>query len=200
MDERLKILPDARWAVWRALLEERLAAAGTLISAATFGDLLDPMMHRILIDGFAQAGAHEGTVWLLDEHAENLVAAFNSGPRAEDIAGIFRQPLRAGMISLVFASGQPLCENAVYRNERQDKTLDAKLQLLTCAMLAVPFSFAGRERGVISCVRLKAADSEAADPPGFSNHDLETLQRTTALLSRLIDHRLMELTLGLADA
>lgn len=196
MDERLEILPDPRFADWQCALDERLAAASRTIVAANFAAFLDPVMQETLRGGLRRAGTDEGTVWLIDEARENLAACFNSGPRAGEIVGVFRQPLRTGMISLVVASGQPLCENHVTQNARQDRTLDQKLGLVTCAMLAVPFYFSGQLRGVISGVRLKAAESTAPDPPGFLPEDLGALHLAATLLTRLIDYRLLTLTLG----
>ncbi len=154
-------------------------------------DPFDSSMKEVLVDGLRRIGAHEGTVWLLDENRANLVPRFNTGPRATEFVGKFRQSLRSGMISMVVATEQPICESEVHKNTRQDRSLDRELRLQTCAMLAVPFYFVGELRGVITGVRLKPADSAAADPPGFSMEDLLQLQRTAGLLSRLIEHRLL---------
>lgn len=196
MTSRLTVLPDERFVSLGDALQERLTGAARQIDSGNFASLLDLPMRTVITDGFSKTGAHEGTVWLLDSEREHLVAAFNNGPRAAEFVGVFKQPLRAGMISLVLASEQPLCENRVYASQTQDKTLDSKLHLVTCAMLAVPFYFARQARGVISCVQLKPAASDAADPPGFAPCDLQALQFAATLLSRLIDHRLLALVLG----
>lgn len=57
---------------------------------------------------------------------------------------------------MVVATEQPICENQGHQNQQQDPALDRQLQLLTCALLAVPFYFAGELRGVISAVQLQA--------------------------------------------
>lgn len=196
MDKRIDFLPDERFAEWRGALNERLAAAAGALSATNLAAFLDPVMRATLHEGLRRAGADECTVWLLDKTRENLAASFNTGPRAAEIVGVFQQPLQTGIISLVVASEQPLCENHVYQNIRQDRTLDRKLGLVTCAMLAVPFYFADQVRGVISGVRLKSADAPGADPPGFLPEDLGAWQLTATLLTRLIDYRLLALTLG----
>lgn len=191
MSTRSNVLPDERFVALRPALEERVLLAAHTVTAENFPGFLDAAARDTLLHGFRAAGAHEGTVWLADATREHLVAAFNSGPRAGEIAGHFRQSLRAGMISLVFASEQPLCENEVHKNERQDKTLDRQLGLLTVAMMAVPFYFARELRGVISCVRLKNAAAPEADPPPFSLENLRALQSAAAVVSKLLDHRLL---------
>ena len=98
---------------------------------------------------------------------------------------------------MVVATEQPICENAVQANERQDKTLDKLLGLQTCAMLAVPLYFAGELRGVMSAVQLTAAGTEAVSRRGFTIDDLAALQRTTTILSRLIEHQLLLACLGM---
>ena len=95
------------------------------------------------------------------------------------------------MISMVAVTEQPICENEVHRNERQDKTLDNDLRVKTWAMLAVPFYFAGELRGVISCVQLSPDGDTQPEPPGFTASHLEELHRTAGLLSRLIEYRLL---------
>ena len=45
-----------------------------------------------------------------------------------------------GIISMVYGNEQAFCENEVYRNADQDKTLDQKLNVLTCGMIAVPLA------------------------------------------------------------
>ncbi len=196
MSSRSLILPDERFAALLPALDERVRVAARSLDAKNFADYLDTPERLILGQSFTAAGAHEGTLWLADTAREHLVAAYNSGPRAAEIAGCFGQSLRSGMISLVFASEQPICENAVYKNANQDTALDEKLGVLTVAMMAVPFYFARERRGVVSCVRLRDACSVEPDPPPFTPADLHALQCAVAAVSRLIDFRLLAASLG----
>ena len=167
------------------------------LAAGGFEEFFNVTMRGALLEGLSSATAHEGTVWLLDSAERALVPRFNNGPNAENFVGVFRQSLTAGMISMVVATEQPICENEVHKHGRYDRTLDRKLGLLTCSMLAVPLYFAGQLRGVISAVRLKCSDDGAVDPPGFSPADLRALQLTADVLERLIEHELLTLSLGL---
>ncbi|MDB6150708.1 MAG: hypothetical protein JWQ44_2156 [Chthoniobacter sp.] len=167
-----------------------------MLAEGSFDEFFDRPMRLLLEDGLARCGAHEGTVWLLDRERTSLLPRFNNGPNAASFVGSFRQTLRAGMISMVVATEQPICENEVQRNQQQDKTLDRQLGLATSAMLAIPFYFAGELRGVISAVKLKAPDA-AFDPAGFSPDDLRVLQFAASILTRLIEYELLNLALSL---
>ena len=186
MSERFAVLNDDRLNAIRPIITARLHEAAGLVGGGAFEEFFDGTMQALLRDGLNRIQAHEGTVWLLDPTRTFLMPRFNTGPSASEFVGRFRQSLRAGMISMVVATEQPICENDVQKNLQQDKTLDRQLGLLTCSMIAVPFYFTDEMRGVISGVRLKAA-GEANEPPGFGVEDLETLQLTTTVLTRMIE-------------
>jgi hypothetical protein len=194
---RFTVLPEERFAALRPAVEARLREAARQVCGEGFDDVFDQPMRTLLADAFARVGAHEGTVWLLDEAREALVPRFNTGPDAEKFVNQFRQSLREGMISMVVAMEQPICENDVHKNARHSKKLDEKLKLQTCSMLAVPFLFAGELRGVVSCVQLRRSDSTEADPPGFRVEHLQAIQLKVGILSRLIEARLLALCLGI---
>lgn len=199
MDGRFTVLPEEQLEVLRPILELRMREAAGWAGAERFAEFFDASMRTFLVDGFHRVGAHEGTIWMLDAERQHLIPRFNSGPHAAAFVGSFRQTLRTGMISMVAATQQPICENDMCRDARQDTALDRQLQLQTCAMLAVPFSFMGEVRGVISCVQLKAAGSAEPDPPGFPPKALQTFQLTAGVLARLIEYRLLALCLGLEN-
>ena len=190
----MTVLPDERLLALRPELMAALRDVAREISGEVFADFFDAPMRSLLVERFDRAGADEGTVWLLDAERTTLIPRFNSGPHAERFVGTFRQSVRAGMIGMVAATEQPICENEVCKNERQDRTLDERLQLRTWAMIAVPLYFFGELRGVISCVQFQSAEST---PPGFSGEHLHDLQLIAGALSRLIEHRLLALCLGL---
>lgn len=196
MTSRFNLQPDHRFSGMREHLHERVRTAAAALDAETFADVFDPLMELTTRDAFEAIGAHEGTIWLADAAEEYLVPAFNTGPSAAQLVNKFRQPLTHGLISLVFRNGQSFCENQVYRNAQQDKTLDSKLQVLTCAMIAVPLYFAQNVRGVISCVQLKAAGAQVPDPPGFPPSAIHRMESLAAVLGRLMDLTLLGTTVG----
>jgi hypothetical protein len=197
---RWTIVPDPRFVELQGSLQERIAAVAKSIQPENFASLLDPLARDVLARGFADAGAHEGTVWLPDAEGKHLVPAYNTGPDAEKMVGKFRQPLNAGLICMVFASEQGIVENDVHKNARQSKLLDEKLQVQTYALIAAPFHLLKACRGVISCVQLKrppVGRGVPAEPlTGFDFADLTTIQRTAGLLSQLIELRLLGSAIG----
>jgi hypothetical protein len=199
MNSRLNVLPDPAFVDLKTLLAERLERVATGIRPEQFGSVLDPLMRQTLERGFAEAGAHEGTVWLLEEGGDFLVPAWNSGPNAARLVGQFKQPLSAGLICMVFSSEQPFLENEVWKNSKQSKLLDSLLQVQTAAMIAVPFYFLRACRGVVSCVQLKPSKAGEAEPPGIRPEHLAHVQRATALLSRLVELKLLSQTVGWSE-
>lgn len=191
------MLPDERLVALRPELLAALRDAAREVSGEAFADFFNAPMRSLLLDGFERAGAHEGTVWLLDDARTELIPRFNSGPHAERFVGTFRQSVRAGMIGMVAATEQAICENEVCTDKRQDRTLDEQLRLKTWSMIGVPFYYFGELRGVISCVQLVPSDPAQANPPGFSADHLHGMQLTAGVLSRLIEYRLLALCLGL---
>src|SRR5690349_959363 len=110
MSERIHLIADAAFEEFQATLKARIARVGAEIGAEQIEPLLDPLLLRIAEDGFNEAGAHEGTIWLVDSTEEHLMPVFNSGPHASAFVGKFKQPLSAGLISMVFATEQPFLE------------------------------------------------------------------------------------------
>ena len=141
MSARLNLCTDPAFATLQPLLLERMARLGAEIHAAQFAALLDPLLREIIKQGFADAGAHEGTVWLVDAAGESLEPAHTVGPHADKIVGQFKQPLGSGLISMVFATEQPFLENEVTRNAQQSKLLDAQLDVQTHSLIAGAVSF-----------------------------------------------------------
>lgn len=198
MAERIAQLLDPRVLSVQPLVAARVRELADLASAGSFHEFFDGVMLHFLTEAFIHIGAHEGTVWLLDEERTNLVPRFNNGPQAENFVGIYRQSLNSGMISMVVSTEQPICENDVHLNQQQDKKLDQELGVLTCSMVATPLYFGGELRGVISAVRLKP-NAAAPEPPGFGPLQMEHLQLAAAILSGLVDRRLFAFALGLED-
>jgi hypothetical protein len=193
---RLNILPDPAFVELQQELGQRLERIGSSIYAPQFQSLLDPLMRQALARGFSEAGADEGTVWLVDETGENLEPAHNTGPQAARLVGRFKQPLNTGLICMVYASEQAFLENEVWKNSRQSKLLDSLLQVQTWAMIAVPFYFLRACRGVVSCVQLRQPNSSEPAPPGFCPEHLDSVQRAAALLSQLLEFRILSRAVG----
>jgi hypothetical protein len=196
-ETRLTLLPDRRLSVHASVLAERLKSIAEGITADNFASLLDGTMRYLLQAAFDNAEADEGSVWLVNESLAALVLAYNTGPNSDKLVGRFRQPLTAGHISMVFANEQSFIENEVYKTAAHDKSLDRLLEVQTNAMIAVPFYFFEACRGVVSCVQL--IGSSYGNPNGrrFDNSDERAIRNAAVALGRLLEHRIMRVTLGL---
>lgn len=165
-------------------LMERFDRAAETEVQRRLSNVLDPAALRVLREGLRRAGADEGTLWIASRDGKELVPVFNSGSHPDAFLRKVRQPLDRGVVSMVFHSGQPFCENEVTKNASHDHSVDEALSQVTAAMIAVPFFFGGRRRGVLSCVRLGEGEFEASH--------LSEIQQAAFLLERLTDWHLLQ--------
>lgn len=193
--ERVNLLPDPQFVALNPQLTLRMERGARSITLANFDSFFDSAMRRVFVGALTRCGASEGSLWLLDGTGENLVNVFNSGPDAATLAG-FHQPLKAGLISMVFVTRQHFMESDVFRHAMQDKTVDRLLGKRTQAMMAVPLCFAHECRGVATAVRLVPAAGPPAVSPGFAGEHLAELQAATDLLGKLMDLKLLSQMMG----
>ncbi len=194
------LIADPALAAASGALREALRGAGDALDADGLRRALGAIAKNLLLRAFAGAGADHGAIWLADAEGEHLVPLFGCGERAGDfLDGRFRLPLGEGMLSMVFATGQPICENEVHAQPGHSAELDRRLGVRTEAMLAVPLHFAGRLRGVVSCVHLAPAEAGPARARSFTGADLSALELAAAAVARLLDLALVESLLGWAD-
>jgi hypothetical protein len=199
---RPNFLPNERFLPLRSILQDHLQRIADTVTPENFTGICSDLIWWLLKNSFKQAGADEGSVWIVDGEMRHLVISYNSGPNAENLIG-FRQSLGEGIVSLVFANEQSFIEAEVYRNARHSGKLDDKLGVTTYAMLVVPFYFLNECRGVISAVKLMEATASAGQllpkgpvPGGFDLEDLSALQNAALIIRDLIDYRLLKTTVG----
>jgi len=202
MAERPNFLSNEKFLALSNTLAEHLGQTAQNITPENFPGICDERIYQLLKDAFRRVGADEGSIWILDRARENLVIAYNSGDRPEEVTG-FKQPLREGIVGLVVASEQSFMETEVYKNARHNRKLDDKLSVTTYAMIVVPFYFLNECRGVISCVQLMKIKTEADRsvpaapvPPGFDLHHLSTIQSVALIVRDLIDYRLLRISVA----
>jgi hypothetical protein len=179
---RFTLLPDPRYRKHFSSLLDRLDKAAKLITRETFNDFADDLMTTVLEDSFNAAGADEGTLWLVNSSKRELDAVFNNGPAAKKMREI-SQTLDRGLISMVFSTGQPFCENSIEQNPEHDKAVDSQ------------FYFAQQCRGIISCVRLSKPGS-VSSRRGFDMESMREVNRASSLLTRLFDFKLISRIIG----
>jgi hypothetical protein len=155
--------------------------------------LLDPLMRRLFDQCRIAMGADSGAIWLANNERTRLAISYDA-PR-EDLAGL-EVPIGSGIISLVLASEQGLCEAGAYRHARHDKSLDQRLGRVTSSMVACPFYISGELRGVLSFVKWKSHEADP-DPPPFQAVELIRTQQLSAELERLLNLRILQILFDL---
>jgi hypothetical protein len=192
---RFTLLSDPRFRKHFSNLIDRLDKAAKLITRETFDDFADDMITTVLENSFSAAGADEGTLWLANPGKRELDAVFNNGPTAQKVLKL-SQTLDRGLISMVFSTGQPFCENNISENPEHDKTIDRQTGSLTTAMIAVPFYFAQECRGIVSCVHLTNKPGSALSRKGFDMESMREITWAASLLTRLFDFKLISRIIG----
>jgi hypothetical protein len=194
-ESRLTLLADETLRSILPALMARHSSVARSITPQNFGSILDGTMRQSFQNALEMAGASEGSLWLVDQASESLVIAYNSGPNSGKLVAKFKQPLRSGLISMVFFSEQPFIENKIFRNSLQDRTLDSMLKVRTYAMIAVPFYFLHQCRGVASCVQLIPDANTQAN--GFRPAHEASFRNAIVTIGRLIDYWVICQTIGL---
>jgi hypothetical protein len=195
--QRITLLPDQRLRSFAPTIRERLSDVARCITPANFWSLTDPMMKHVLDSAFRKAQASEGSLWLADAPSNCLVPVYNTGANPDEFLREARQPLNAGLISMVFSAEIPFIENGVSDHTGHDKSIDTLFGAETFAMIAAPFYFLEGCRGVLSCVQLRKVNSAAPPPPGFAPGDQEAISLASVVFGRLLDLCILETTLGL---
>jgi hypothetical protein len=199
---RSNFLPNEQFRPLRSILQDHLQRIAGTITPENFPGICNDRIWWLLKSSLDQAGADEGSVWIIDDEMKHLVISYNSGPNAANLVG-FRQGLEEGIVSLVFANEQSFVETEVYRNSQHSGILDDKLGVTTYAMMVVPFYFLNECRGVLSAVKLIEATATAGKivpkgnlPSAFAPDDLSTLQNAALIIRDLIDYRLLKTTVA----
>ncbi|MBT8043324.1 MAG: GAF domain-containing protein, partial [Verrucomicrobiae bacterium] len=111
-------------------------------------DATRSLLQEVLQRSCVLIHCENSALWLAE--ADHLVPVLGFGPHAENFAGNYTQPLGEGIISMVYASGQPFCENNIHANPQHSSRLDQQLGIQTDAMVATPVISDGKIAGVIT--------------------------------------------------
>lgn len=178
-------------------LEQRLEEIVSSLSPEAFRALYEK--DRVIRDAarWVTRGVEADSLcfWIINPERTRLVVVH--GEPDEQMMGR-ELPIGEGVISLVLASEQALCENAVYESERHSSRFDEELGIITCAMIAVPFYLDGQLVGILSCIRQKT-DPTAPDPPSFSAAHLNAMQHLARTTERQIKYLMLLRLIGLEE-
>ncbi len=186
-------LSDAALSENGAQVEARLTDYACRLTIDDLQGLMDPVNRDLFERAMEEIAADSGTIWLVDEGRTRMTVGYSH--RTPDLFAK-ELPLDEGLISLVMASEQAICENKVYEHAEHSKRIDNEIGMITCGMIAAPFYLGGSLRGVLSCVQWKKM-AEDPDPPGFSAVHLRKVQRLSTVLERLLNYQLLRIIFDL---
>lgn len=135
--------------------------------------------------------AENAGLWLAGE--DTLAAVLGVGPHANFFVDRYEQPLGEGIISMVYASGQAVCENAISQNPNHSRTLDQQLGISTDAMITTPVTALGEIMGVVTCVHTRPEGS-AETPRRFTPRDTMEFDFAAACIGRILESCFLDLT------
>ncbi|MEM7602558.1 MAG: hypothetical protein AAF357_14225 [Verrucomicrobiota bacterium] len=187
------IRPDPELSSRTATVEEALARTAANLDPDVFSNLIGAPGLSVLRSSMEALKADSLSVWLVDRDETHLVVT-HSEPYPDFVG--YKQSVEEGLVALVYASEQCLCENEVYLNANHSKTVDETLGQVTYAMIATPFYIAGNLKGVLTCVQLKET-IDAPDPPGFSARNMNRVRRLSAAVERLMNYKLLTILFDL---
>ncbi len=180
------VVRDPELSGMSARLTECVRKSLEILHPAEAVGLITPTLSEIFADLLVYAGADGGTLWMLCPGAGALEAVFN--PLEPEIAGK-RQPLVSGIVSLVLATGEPVCVSGVPDHRSHSPAIDLALGKTTHGMIAVPFVLAGTVRGVLTAVRL------TGNAP-FGETETRIIARFAEILASLMVQNLTARILG----
>ncbi len=158
------------------------------ISTGLVDEATSFLLRELLRRSASAAGAENTALWLVRDNT--LAAVLGTGPHAAHFVGRYEQALERGIISLVYVSGQPLCENAIAENPHHNPTLDHQLGITSDAMIALPITALGEIAGVLTCVHCRPAGA-TEEPSRFHAKDLAEFEFAAACVGRILDSSLL---------
>jgi len=147
-------------------------------------DATRALLQEVLKRSCKTINCENSALWLSSD--DDLVPTLGFGPHAEHFIGNYSQPLGEGLISMVYASGQPFCENQIRSNPQHSSRLDQQLGIQTDAMITTPVSSQGEIIGVITCVHTSKAGSDDT-PCSFQALDLNELEFAATVIGRVLE-------------
>lgn len=169
-----------------ARLSECILRSLEILKPSEATGFITPGMSETFAELLRLINADGGTLWLLSPGAAALEAVFN--PFEPEITGK-RQPLVSGIVSLVLATGEPVCVSGVATHRSHSPAIDIALGKTTHSMIAVPFVLADSVRGVLTAVRLTCEEP-------FGDRETRIIRNQAELLAALIMQNLTHKILG----
>lgn len=130
--------------------------------------------------GRSLVGADRCSLWLIDENKKELWTKIAHG------VDELRVPLRWGLVGHSISSGNTICVDDAYSDDRFDPSSDVKTCYKTKSVLTVPLKNSnGRVIGAFQAINKKE------EPYHFLNHDIEYLNLTAVYSAKTLESALL---------
>ena len=157
-------------------------------------DRIDAPLGNMIDAALAGTGSDEGTVWAADRDLEEPALVpiyhFRPGKDTKEFLEKVSQPLGDGLISMVFASGNSLCENDIANDPAHSKIVDTTTGRKTRAMIVTPIYASSVVIAVLTGVRIAPENTgEQSSGDAYSSKDLATLQSAARIIGEVFELR-----------
>lgn len=143
-----------------------------LVGTQAVSAILAPFTHEHLLEMVVQMAAevisaHSGSLFLLDEEANDLIFKVAIGPAAQSVKN-FRVPLGHGVVGMVVLTGQPMAIANAGQDERLAYDIASAVNYIPESILCVPLFYDERVIGALELLNKMGA-------PSFSPEDMDML-------------------------
>jgi signal transduction protein with GAF and PtsI domain len=125
------------------------------------------LLEMVVTTAVEVISAHAGSLYLIDEEAQDLVFEVAIGPAAQEVKK-FRVPLGHGIVGLVALSGQPMAISDTTQTEQFAIDIATSVNYIPKSILCVPLFYEDQVIGAIELLDKTGKDS-------FSSQDIEIL-------------------------
>lgn len=134
-----------------------------------------------------QTQAHEGSLWIHEANSNELVVAYNSGPKSNELQNALRIPADKGLVGKCFSENKPFHHQGLFRHKSASHTVDKELIQKTHDQATVPFYLNSKLVGAITIVQLSDDKQRNQVNWGFNNDTLEFLESFQTPLAELLE-------------
>lgn len=185
---RLVIVPDTRLEAAGLELKPRLAALTAEINADNIVQLMGPLSVRLLARTAADSPSAELLLWVRE--GKDYAVAWSSAAEGDALIGKARAATTEGLVARVFESHRSVSQSSDNLQAAEWTNLDRLRGTAVSTMAASPVILFESCAAILSRVLYTGSATGEIPPP--SEH--------AVLLSRLIEDRLIRLSLGLESA
>jgi len=192
LSKNLDIMANSLLEEFGDTLRRQMTKSADELWNGRFDRLLTPVIQAQIQHALVQTECDDLFVFLLDKNAEGLVPVHRKSVLSEsgEVLEADDVIIRDGLLTMVCASGQSICDNGIQNNPFWTSEIEEMLSGPVKDVIVTPLRFADRLRGVACFVR-----AESNPKSGSSAHNFKVANLMSSTLEPLLDLHLAEMIL-----